>query len=427
MPTNSALSWKTWQKIAFRFSFLFLGLASVICWEIQSLIIYIFFFKEEGFNFGKIYGPLVRPLYWLDKNLFHTGYDPKVHSHSTQDNHFGVVFYLTLLLVAAIGCIAWSIADNKRPSYNKLYYWFRFYQRYLLAFIMLGYGLDKFIPTQMPYPNVISLLSPLGESSRFDVLWNFIGTSPGFERFTGCCEIIASLLLLNRRTAVFGSLFMCTILCNVVAFNVFYNIPVKMFSSQLLAYNLFLIVPFLKKLTRIFYYGQPVMLYEKNYAFETRWKKYLLTTMIIIIPIFIFVVSAGSSNKMFAQDKASEKRQRIYEVTSFIAKDTLPPLLTDTLRWKRFVFAYTNTAVIYSMKDVADFYTCDADSVKKTFALHDNPDTASWHVFHYEYHGKDKLMLTGKWKGNDVRILMKEIPIDSMQLIKEKISLITRN
>jgi hypothetical protein len=105
----------------------------------------------------------------------------------------------------------------------------------------------------------------------------------------------------------------------------------------------------------------------------------------------------------------------------FIAKDTLPPLLTDTLRWRRFAMAYTNTAVVYSMKDAMSWYTCDADSVKKIVTLHDNPDSSTWQVLHYEYPAKDQIILTGKWKGNDVRILMKEVSLDSMALQKEKI------
>ena len=107
---------------------------------------------------------------------------------------------------------------------------------------------------------------------------------------------------------------------------------------------------------------------------------------------------------------------------NFITKDTLQPLLTDTLRWKRFAFAYKNSAVIYNMQDKADFYDCDIDTIKQTYILHDNADTSTWHVLHYSYPQKNILQLSGIWKGSDVNILMKEKSIDSMNLNKERIT-----
>jgi len=288
---------------------------------------------------------------------------------------------------------------------------------------MFGYGIDKLIPVQMSYPGPVALLTPMGQSDLFNVLWNFMGVSRGFMIFSGACEIIGSFLLFSRRTAVFGYLILSTILCNVVAFNFFYNIPVKLFSSQLLLYTLFLLAPYVFKLIQFFFFEQPVALTQNSFVFHTKWKRYAIWFLIIVIPILIDFCVTVVDYRRYEKDQADAKRQRIYEVGSFVAKDTLPPLLTDTLRWKYFVFDYDKYAVIFDMKEKKDWYECDVDSIKKIFTLHDNPDTATWHVFHYAYPSKDSLLLMGKWKNRDVTIRMKSTPIDSMPLNKEKIKL----
>ncbi len=93
-------------------------------------------------------------------------------------------------------------------------------------------------------------------------------------------------------------------------------------------------------------------------------------------------------------------------------------------RWKRCLFAFRDGIVICNMKDEKDYYRYNVDSVKKTYTLHDNPDTTTWKVFNYSFPGKDRLLLNGKWKGREVSVMMRSIPADSMRLNKEKIRLI---
>ncbi|MEO7490947.1 MAG: hypothetical protein ABIU77_27770, partial [Ferruginibacter sp.] len=347
---------------------------------------------------------------------------PQLNQNPPGDNHFGIVFYFTLAILIVIIIIVWGILDRHKTQYNKLNYWFRMYVRYTLALIMFGYGIAKLIPVQMSYPGVADLLTPIGEQSRFGTVWNFVGASPGYEIFTGACEVAGSLLLLFRRTHVFGSLFMCTILCNVVALNIFYNIPVKLYSSLLLACVLFLLAPYINKLIQFFFYGRAVSLAEKQYKFKRRWKKYLLVALGISIPAFCFVTDTMHVYKRYVENTMNAKREKLFEVTYFVSKDTLPPLLTDTLRWRKFAFANKNSAIVYNMLDKAEYYDCEMDTIKRTYTLHNNPDTATWPVLHYSNPLKNILQLTGNWKGNNVTVVMKEIPLDSVALNKERIT-----
>jgi hypothetical protein len=103
--TTYGKPWKLWQKISFRFFFLFLVLTSVLCWDLTIYFTVSAVTKNE-YDITSEYKPLAGPLHWLDKHIFHTGYDPKKHASFPQDNHFGEVFYLTLFLIAVLVTVA---------------------------------------------------------------------------------------------------------------------------------------------------------------------------------------------------------------------------------------------------------------------------------------------------------------------------------
>jgi hypothetical protein len=421
--TTISHPWRRPEKISFRFFFLLLAGSSIFSWG----VIFYYATLRESNPTTPIYQFLTGPFYWLDKHLFHFGYDPKLHGPVPGDTHFGVVYLLSLLLLAIFGTMIWTLLDRKSQSYEKLLYWFRLYLRYVLAMVMFGYGISKLIPMQMPYPNAVLQLMPLGEMSRFRVLWTYMAIAPGYKMLTGSMEVLGSLLLLNRRTAVAGCLLLLIVLINVVAINIFYNVQVKLLSIQLLIYCLFLLSPYLNRLSRLFFFGQAVSLAEKHYRFQRSWKNILLAATVILIPLLHALPATISDYKNYRENLAGQHNERVYEITSFVTVDTLPPPDTDTFRWKRLIFAYTyfhpdvKQVVIYNMREEQDWYSNDTDSSKNTFTFYDGADSLHRHVFRYAYPAKDQLVLTGKWKGRDVNIGMRSISQKNLPLNTEKI------
>ncbi len=362
-------------------------------------------------------------LYWLDKHIYHTGYNPGTMRSIPLDNHYGAIYYLTVFFFSLIAAFTWGLADKKKRNYDTLFYWFNLFLRYTLAITILGYGIDKIIPVQMPYPNVFFLKLPFGDFSRNDLLWNFIGVSPGYSIFSGACETIAGLLLLSRRTAVFGYVFLLTILGNVVALNWFYNITVKLYSSLLLLYTIYLLAPYAANLFRLFFKGVPVVIPQQRRVFRTRWKGYLLTAVLVLFPLIYLARVAITAKKYYGEVADGLNEQKMYKVTSFTIKDSLTQIAPDTLRWKHiFLWPHSGYFVTWDMSDKYNQYLFKTDSLKRTYTFTKPGKIVE--VLNYTYSPKNILQLTGKWKGKNIQVSLTLSPVDSIRLNKERITLV---
>ena len=412
--------WKAWQKLTFRFFLLFFGITSILVW---AFTIYQDLLGISFHGIYTLYKPLAGLLYWLDKHIYHTGYNPKAMRSIPLDNHYGAVYYLTVFLFCLAAAVAWSVADKKNRNYDRLFYWFNLFLRYTLAITILGYGIDKIIPVQMPYPNAFFLKLPFGDFSKNDLLWNFIGVSPGYSIFSGACETIAGLLLLSRRTAVFGYVFLLTIFGKVVAIKWFYNINVKFYSSLLLCYTIYLLAPYAPNLFRLFFKSVPVSIPQPRRVFKTRWKGYLLTAVLLLLPLIYIVRVAVSAKKNYAENAGSLDEQKMYKVTSFKFKDSLSQMAPDTFRWKRiFIWPRSGYLVTWDMSDKYNPYEFKTDSLKRTYTFTKPGNIVE--VLNYTYSPKNLLELNGKWKGKNIQVALTLSPIDSITLKKEKITLV---
>ena len=151
---------------------------------------------------------------------------------------------LALTLVASLLiAILWSAIDRKRTDYGAAFRWLRVYVRLLLASAMISYGIVKVLGGQFPGLDAYRLVEPLGQMSPMGLLWTAMGFSPAWQIFAGVCELAAGLLLLWGRTASAGALVATAVLANVVVVNFCFDVPVKIYSVELLVYALFVLLP----------------------------------------------------------------------------------------------------------------------------------------------------------------------------------------
>lgn len=181
---------------------------------------------------------------WIGAHLFQLRGDALVHkSTGSGDKALDFILALWVLVLAALTTIVWSVLDRHRKNYAWLNSWTRLLARYFMATALLDYGFAKVFPMQMPAPSLNRLLIPFGEFSPMGVAWTFIGVSKAYQMFSGAAEVLGGTLLLFRRTALLGALVSCAVLTNVVMLNLCYDIPVKLYSIELLFVAVYIAAP----------------------------------------------------------------------------------------------------------------------------------------------------------------------------------------
>jgi len=196
---------------------------------------------------------------WVAVNVFHlTGQRTTYFLTGSGDTTLGWVENLLFLVIAAAGTIVWSVLDRQRAGYRGLHGWLRLLVRYTLALTLFAYGFAKIAPLQFQPARFSRLVEPYGEFSSMGVLWSFMGASLPYTMLAGSAEAIGGILLLFRRTTTLGALFSFGVLANVVALNFCYDVPVKLYSTNLLLMCVFLAAPDLRRLYDLLILNRPV-------------------------------------------------------------------------------------------------------------------------------------------------------------------------
>ncbi|MGX1642039.1 hypothetical protein [Sphingobacterium sp. NPDC055431] len=211
---------------------------------------------------------------------------------------------LLISIVSIIGCIIWTLIDRKNKVYPRLYYWLTVLIRYYIAITMLMYGFVKVFSQQFPAPDLIRLTEPLYKFSPMGLAWTFYGASPAYNIFIGIAEMLG-VLLLFRKTTTLGALIMLGVSINVMATNYFYDVPVKMVSTALVLFSLFLLAPNIKRFYMLLIKQEPVQLSRPPQpTFSKRWKRIAFISikyLFIILTIASLIPRTHSTRKYIAQ------------------------------------------------------------------------------------------------------------------------------
>ncbi len=247
--------WSPLTRIAFRFAFCYFG---VYCICNGNATIFGSIPKYGDIIQDKLSDVFILPAQYLAQHLFHVP-EPGAHLHPTGSGDTAIIWIATLLLlvVSLVATAVWSILDRRRPHYQTLAAWLRFLIRLTLGFGMVTYGLAKIFPLQMSQPSVAALAEPFGMHSPMSLLWYFIGLNPAYEMVCGTAEFLGGILLLFRRTALAGALLTAFVVTNVLLYNLFFDVPVKLYAGHLLMLCLVVIIPDARPLWCFFWSHQP--------------------------------------------------------------------------------------------------------------------------------------------------------------------------
>ena len=328
--------WPLWQRVLFRFFFVYL-LLQMAPWTWFDVI--------PGVGIvTQFYGTLTDwAVPFANAHVFHVR-ETLIPVNGSGDTSFAWAQLWLFLSVAGISCVLWSILDRKRANYVPLSYWLRTFVRYYIATFALSYGIIKLFALQMLFPTVSQLSTPLGDLLPMRLSWLFIGYSTPYQVFSGVMETVAGLLLLNRRTVTLGLIAATGAFLNVVMINLSYDVPVKLFSMHLLFSCLFLLVLDSRRLFAFLVMNQAAAgtpSYEPPFA--QGWQrgarvvaKLVMIALILILP---FRNSWARSKAMASQPAAAPFKVGVYDVKHYVLNgDTIPPLLSDSVRWRDVIF-----------------------------------------------------------------------------------------
>ena len=195
---------------------------------------------------------------WVAIHVFSVSGRPATYfATGSGDTTLAYITNLLYVVVALAAALIWSVLDRRRANYRELEGWLRLFVRYTLAFTLFGYGFAKIFPLQFqpPYPN--KLLEQWGDFSPMGALWSFMGASVPYIVFSGAAEVAGGVLLLFRRTATLGALVSFPVLVNVVALNFCYDVPVKLYSMNLLLMAVYLASADLRRLANVLVLNRP--------------------------------------------------------------------------------------------------------------------------------------------------------------------------
>lgn len=402
--------WSAPRKIAFRFFFvLFVLVASP--WE--------WFYAVPGLNYLIdliTSAPTIFVVNFFNAHFLHVKETLNLNGGGSGDTSFAWAQIYTFIILSVIGSLVWSLLDRKKLSYTKLDFWLKNIVRYFVCMQAFRYGIIKVFTVQMLFPNLSQLATPLGDFLPMRLSWMFVGYSERYQIFSGIMELMVGILLLNRKTVTVGILMGVGVFANVVALNISYDIPVKLFSITILCCCLFLAANQLSRIVS-FLFNKPV---EPDNSYEikltAKWQiagRWLWKVAFIILFIGFPInnamswLSAELNKKELKPIKAG-----VYEVKYFVRNnDTIPQLSTDTITWKDVIFdkgglgSVNSRDTLFRQRYRRGYFTYRPDSLNRTISVRKNAaDTSSLFLMKFKQPDENTLVLRTKLRGDSVYI-----------------------
>lgn len=407
LSSGSSPSWSASQKITFRFIFVFAVLFIIF----ENNGAYPFWFLLEFINTF-----LLDFIPWVGANILHLSSPVDLTPSGSGDTTFDNVLVFCILVVAAISTVIWSIVDRRRTSYTTLYYWITVAIRYYIAFMLFSYGMVKIFKLQFPYPDIYRMSEPYGKSTPMGLAWTFFGHSKGYNLFVGIAEVL-SLLLLFRRTLTLGAVITLITTLNILAVNLFFDVPVKMMSTVLVLMTLFLLSRDLQNIWAFFLKKNPVHL-ERIPApvFRHKWQRILKGTIKYLSIAVVVVWGTIEVSQTEGRDEAPKPAwyglYEINEVTHY--DDTVSTPHPAIFPWKEVVLGRENQVFVKMMNDSSCAYTMNIFVPDTTLTLTPNDERFenNKHVFHYDMSDSTNIRLTGRLNNDSVMFVLHQIADD---------------
>lgn len=147
------------------------------------------------------------------------------------------------LLLSALFPFLWHYLEQKQKINSAKVYGILYSGiRYCIAFNIASFGWKKFFGLQFLVPAEISSM-PMNQQSGEWLTWFYFGYSHTFGIIIALIQIVGGYLLLFRRTLLFGSIILFSLLLNLTLINIFYQMNAgALLQSVLLTIGVFYMI-----------------------------------------------------------------------------------------------------------------------------------------------------------------------------------------
>ena len=151
----------------------------------------------------------------------------------------------------------------------------------------------------------------------------------------GVAELSAGLLIILPRTKVFGALLSIGVCLNIVLANFSFDIPVKIFSSQLLFFSILIVLPYAKSLFELFFLQKTVRIEKEKPFFQGKRSR---IAWLVVNIFFVGLLGFGQlANHLIRQLTYTPRHNWVGLYSDFPSENRVPfeRLLIDeqSVRW----------------------------------------------------------------------------------------------
>jgi len=394
--------WRPVTRIAFRFAFVYLFL-----YNLPFPLGVLPGTDKAADKYAAIWHAIVP---WVGGHVLHLSHPITIFTNGSGDTTYDYVWVLCYLVLAAVATMVWSIADRGRTNDGALYKWLRLFVRLSLGGTMIAYGASKVIQSQFPAPYLARLVQPYGESSPMGLLWTFMGASRAYNVFAGLAEMIGGVLLFVPRLTTLGALILIGVLSNVFMLNMSYDVPVKLYSFNLLLMAVFLAAPDLRRLANFLVLHRAAEPATQDPLFKRRpFNRAALAVQLILGAVFVVTLlyQSRQNTKQYGALAPKSPLYGVWSVDQFGLDGAVrPPLLTDQVRWQRVIFDSVNLLTVQSMNGENQYFRIKLDAAQKTFSLGKYGDqNKNWRAdFTFAQPQPGQLVMEGRLDGKSVEV-----------------------
>ncbi|WP_299117729.1 DoxX family protein [uncultured Winogradskyella sp.] len=360
------------------------------------------------------------PFRWIGKTVLGFNYEFDVSGYGSGDNTYAYITLFVNIILALTVTILWSLLQRKKEEYNKFFYWFLVVLRFFIIAAMLLYGFVKVFQIQFQPPSFVKLLQPMGEYSPMGLAWTYMGYSKGFGMFAGLMEIIGGVLLVWKRTATLGAFIVIGVMTQVAMMNLMFDIPVKLFSIHLILMAGVIFMTDIKRFTSVFIKNNSTESYNFYHPITSKsYHKVIRNIKIVVLPI---VLIAGCLLSYLGQLNISDQNHRpalygIWEAKSFVRNnDTVPPLVTDSHRWRYLLIERKGNAIVKTMTDNLVRHTFITDTIENKISIYSQYGIKDSLNFKYSLENSKYLKLFGILENDSLVITLTKKDVNKFPL-----------